>query len=246
MKPIFVVTALFYGFFILLMCWRVKEGEYPPPIKEAKGRWWSGIQNYAQECYGHSYYWWVFLTYSALLWGSASGTVAIFFYRDELGFSLDLFGKTAAWGQLLFIILAYPIGVLMDRWGCHKMLIVGTSLVCGVSLAMFFFAVNQKSTICWTIALSLSSALSSMALAKWTIEVYPRDRYGQFGSAGGLFSSLGGMIAALAFAWWIDWIKDYRYFLIWNAIFAAVCFVSSNVVYRRWKAFGGLTHYSPP
>ena len=52
MREIFVGVALIYGVCILLMCWRVKEGEYPPPIAEAHGHWWCGIQNYCRECFG--------------------------------------------------------------------------------------------------------------------------------------------------------------------------------------------------
>jgi len=246
MRSIFVLTSLVYGFAILLMCWRVKEGEYPPAIVEAHGRWWSGIHNYAKECFGYSYYWWVFLAYSALGWGSAGNVVTVFFYRDDLGFSLDFIGKMTAWSGFLFLVLSYPMGMLIDRWGSHKTIILGTALVPIFSILTFFLAVDKESAIVWMMLRSLPLALSGMAAMKWTVDVYPHDRYGQFGSAGALFSSIGGIVAASVFGWWIDWVKAYRYLFLWNAFFSVMGLVALLIVYRRWKVLGGPENYHAP
>ena len=89
-------------------------------------------------------------------------------------------------------------------------------------------------------------ALAGLALMKWTVEVYPRDRYGQFGSAGALFSSIGGMVLGPLAGWFIDWVKIYRYLLIWQSAFSILGVVSALVVYRRWKTLGGPAHYQAP
>lgn len=238
MREIFVSVAVIYGVCILLMCWRVKEGEYPPPIQEAHDHWWSGIQNYGRECFGCSYYWWVFLAYSCLGWSGCCNVFGIFFARDEVGLSLDLIGKLSAYTSIALILLTYPFGVILDRWGSHKTLIANTLVVSVSGFLMFFLATGKVSVIVWSTARSVPLALAGLALMKWTVDVYPRDRYGQFGSAGALFSSMGGMLLGPLAGWFIDWVKIYRYILIWQAAFTALGTVAAIVVYRRWTALG--------
>jgi MFS family permease len=235
MREIFVGVAVIYGFCILLMCWRVKEGEYPPPIQESHGHWWSGIQNYGRECYGSSHYWWVFLAYSCLGWSGCCNVFNIFFARDEMGFSLDLIGKVGAYVSVMLILLTYPFGIVLDRWGSHKTLIVNLMLVAVSAVLMFYLATGIVSCIVWSVVRSVPLALAGLALMKWTVDVYPRDRYGQFGSAGALFYSIGGMVLGPLAGWFIDWVKIYRYLLVWQAAFAALGTLAAIVVYFRCK-----------
>lgn len=246
MREIFVGTAVLYGIFMAAMCWRVKEGDYPPLEREHGGSWWSGIANYGKECFGCSYYWWVFFAYSALTWAGAANVFAVFFSREELGITLDMVGKIGAWSGIAFMVAAYPIGVLIDRWGSHRTLIAGLAAMTGLSLGTFFFAVDLPSVTFWTIARSLAISISAMALLKWTVDVYPRDRYGQFGSAGALFSSIGGILLGPLCGWFMDWIHSYRYFLIWSVFFSGFGVVAAFVVYRKWQALGGVEKYQAP
>jgi len=150
-----------------------------------------------------------------------------------MGLSLVLIGKMAAWSSMLFVVLAYPYGMLLDRWGCQKAYILGSTLVMVSSILMFFF-VTKETVIGWTIFRNISIALAFLSAAKWTVEIYPRDRYGQFGSAGSLFASVGGIILGPACGWWMDWIKHYRYLLVWSTLFSLLSVVTSIIVYRKW------------
>ena len=246
MKEIFVISAIVYGVFITLMCWRVREGEYPPVLQEERGHWWSGIRNYARECFGHGYYWWVFSAYAAWIWAMAGNVFAVFFYRDEIGLTLDAIGKMTAWSGGLFMVLAYPFGVLIDRWGCHKTLILGLTLFLASSVATFLFVHSPGEAFVWAIIRNTALGLAAMVYLNWTVAVYPRDRYGQFGSAGALFSSLGGILLGPLAGWLMDAVKIYRYFLIWNLTFALLALVTAVVVYRKWRLLGGPDNYRAP
>jgi MFS family permease len=235
MKEVFVVISCSYGFFMLLMCWQVKEGNYPAPLVEDHAHWWSGIRNYAQECFGSSHYWWVFLAYSTLTWSGISNVFGVFFYRDELGLTLDQIGKASAYGSMAFLVLAYPLGVLLDRWGCHRMLITGTFLMGISSIATFCFASHGEGSITWIILRSLPIVITSLTMGKWTVDVYPRDRYGQFGSAGALFASLGGVILGPFCGWWMSFSTHDRTFLLWNAVFSFVGFAAAIKVYCQTR-----------
>ncbi len=245
MREIFVASAGAYGLFILLMCWRVKEGCYPPPV-HSNLTWWQSVGAYLRECFGHSYYLWVFLTYSSLNWALAGNVFAVFFHTDELAVSLDQFGKMTAWGGILFMVLAYPFGVLTDRLGSHRMLQITLAFLASASLASFFFVAGLHSAFFWTIIRGAAAILSTASLLRWTVDVYPNDRYGQFGSAGALFSSAGGAVLGPACGWLLDALGSYRYFLIWNVGFAALGLAAAIVVYRKWKLLGGPENYRAP
>jgi MFS family permease len=245
-KSIFCITAAVYGVVIVLMCLNVKEGTYPQVTDERHGHWWSGIQNYGRECFGHRYYWWVFLAYTSLGLAGAGNVFSVFFFTKELGVSLELFGKITAWSGVSFLICAYPFGIIIDRWGCHRALIASMTALTLSSILMFFFATDAVSGAVWAIIRGLPLSLSAMAIMKWTVEVYPRDRYGQFGSASALFSSLCGIVLGPVCGWVIDSIAIYRFFLIWSALFTGFGIVAAIIVHRKWLALGGLGDYRAP
>ena len=246
MREIFVGIAIIYGFFILLMCWRVQEGEYPPPTAESHGHWWSGIQNYAKECFGHSYYWWVFLTYSCIIWGNAATVFVVFFLRDEIGLSLDQIGTINATGALAVIVTLIPLGWLLDRVGGHKMLIAGYLLQTISPLFFFVFVHGYWSALVCCIFGAVPIAVTGLSASKWAVDVYPRARYGQFGSAGALFSSLGAMVLGPLCGIFIDTVHVYRFLYVWYAVFALIGAFSAMVVFRRWTALGGPHNYQAP
>lgn len=245
-RQIFVTLSVLYGICILLMCWRVKEGEYPPPLAEAHGHWFDGIRNYAKECFGHSYYWWVFLAYACFGWAGACNVFGVFFGRDEMHLTLDLMGKVGAYTSVMLILLTYPFGVILDRWGSQKTLIVNQLVIAVTAVLAFYLITGKVSFIVWSVVRSVPGSLAGLAMMKWTVDVYPRDRYGQFGSAGALFSSIGAILLGPVAGWYIDWVGIYRYMFVWNAAFTLLGTIATWVVYKRWKAFGGPDNYQAP
>jgi maltose/moltooligosaccharide transporter len=244
MHEIFIGIALFYGFFITLMCLKVKEGEYPPLDKEEKrGSWWSGIRNYGVECWGRPLYWLVFLVYSIPTWASASNVFMIFFFRDQMGLTLDQIGKLSAYVGVVGIIIIYPIGILIDRWGSHKSMIAGMIGFCAVRLVSFFIVNDYWSLLVWYILWTIPWSLVTLAAFKWTVDLYPRKQYGQFGSAGALVSSIGGAVLGPLCGLFFDWIKDYRYVLLWPVAFQLIGIWGAALIYHKWKAMGGEAGY---
>ena len=166
-QGLFAGVAVLYGISIMLMCWRVKEGEYPSPEQEDRSHWWSGAKNYVRECFGCGYFWYVFLTYSCVVWPNlASSTFIVLFYRDEIGFSLDVFGKLMAGGGIISAVLIYPVGMLLDRWGSHKMLITSQIAIAVVSFLAFLTIQGRWSAGFWLIAFSVCIVLPSLAEMK--------------------------------------------------------------------------------
>src|SRR6185369_4511052 len=56
--------------------------------------------------------------------------------RDRLGLSADRIGVGLALSSLVGLVLTYPAGVLVDRFG-RKIVIVPASVVAGASLVLF-------------------------------------------------------------------------------------------------------------
>ena len=247
MHEIFIGMAIFYGIFITLMCLRVKEGEYPPPDKqEERGHWWSGIRNYAEECFGHPLYLLIFLVYGLYVWANASNVFVTFFSRDQLGLTLDQIGKMSAYVGLFSIIIIYPLGIMLDRWGSHKSMIAGLFGSAALRLISFFLINDYWSLLLWSILCSVPLCLTGLAIAKWLIDLYPRDRYGQFGSAGAMVSSIGAALLGPLCGLFFDYVKDYRYVLLWPVPFYLAGAWTAWLVYRRWQAMGGESGYQAP
>jgi MFS family permease len=247
MHEIFVGMALFYGFFITLMCLRVKEGEYPPPdLHEERSHWWSGIRNYAKECFGHPFYLLIFLVYGLNIWAGASNVFAIFLGRDQLGLTLDQIGKMNAYVGLFSALIIYPLGILLDRWGSHKSMIAGLLGSAVLRMISFYLIHDYWSLLLWNILSSVPLCLTGLAIIKWMIDLYPRERYGQFGSAGAMASSIGAALIGPLCGLFFDYVKDYRYVFLWPAPFYLAGTWGAWLVYRKWKSLGGEAGYRAP
>jgi MFS family permease len=209
------------------MCYKVKEGEYPPlPPKEEKKGWVDSIKSYFSECYGKKYWWVVYLAYAGLYWSYLSNGFTIFFYRDQLGFTVDAYGKLVAYGSMVTLALFYPFGMLMDWWGSHKTLMAGVLSAVIIFLCAFFLIHTPAQGRIFLIITGVPTALSHVTILKWLADVYPPARYGQHNSAAVLFFSIGGVFLGSFCGYLLDLLKDYRYVFVWTAFFRAVTFFS--------------------
>jgi len=92
--------------------------------------------------------------------------------RDRLALTTDRIGVGLALSSLVGLVLAYPAGVLVDRWG-RKVVIVPATLVAGASLVLFLTASSYAwflvACVTWSIAVSVSGA----APAAYAADVAP-------------------------------------------------------------------------
>ena len=92
--------------------------------------------------------------------------------RDRLALSTDRIGVGLALSSLVGLVLAYPAGVVVDRWG-RKIVIVPATLVAGASLVLFLTASSYAwflvACVTWSIAVGVSGA----APAAYAADVAP-------------------------------------------------------------------------
>jgi MFS family permease len=233
MRLVFAAFAVLYGVSFVLMCWKVREGDYPE-IQEKHGHWFSPIQNYVVECFGTPRNWLIFLVYGTIMWPSAASQFALFFYRDQIGLTEAEVGRISAVSQGAMFLLAAPFGALVDRWGSQKALMVG--LVAGIvaSLSCFFLIHTRLMAFVLGFTQTIPVFLIFLALAKWTVDMYPRAQYGQYGSAGAMVGALGAAIFSPLVGRLVDHLgNEYRLCWLGYPIFYGVSLICCLAL-SRW------------
>jgi MFS family permease len=252
MKLIFVVISVIYGIGIYAMCWRVKEGDFPPPEKlrgDVSNPWRrliAAVRTYLADCFTHPIYWFFFLAMGMMTWGTAAGVFAVLFQRDELGINLATQGKLGAAGNIVVLIFALPLGYLVDKLNSFRIVQVCV-LPSGITTGLgWFFIQGVPSLFAFTLTLSAISIGSMLAINKVMLRLIPKEKYGQFGSANSAFSSLGMVLMSILAAKFVDAIGSYRAYLLWSSMFVMGATPFFILCERMWLKLGGAKSYKAP
>ncbi len=249
---IMVSVGLFYGAAFTWVCFRVKEGGYPPPsaplpsVNRIDG-FIQGVRCYGRECFSHSYYLWVFIL--IMMAGISFGPINVFTipFARSVGVSMDIYGKAVALTFLISLVLAYPLGWLADRF--HPLRMAIAVLGC-YALAMVWgsiFARDAESFLfSWILHGVLSGAYVTSA-ASLAQRLFPHEKFAQFVSAAAILMSCANIVMAPLVGLVIDRSGGvYRYAFSAALVLTLTALVSGLVVYARFKKLGGPRHYKAP
>jgi len=92
--------------------------------------------------------------------------------RDRLGLSADRIGVGLALASLVGLVLIYPSGVLVDRFG-RKLLIVPATLMSAASMLLFLQAPSYGWFLTACVVWSLATGVSGAAPAAYAADVAP-------------------------------------------------------------------------
>jgi predicted MFS family arabinose efflux permease len=92
--------------------------------------------------------------------------------QDRLGLTADRIGLGLALASVVGLGLAYPAGVLVDRYG-RKTVIVPATLVSGVSLSVFLLAPSYAWFLTGCVAWSVAMGIGGAAPAAYAADVAP-------------------------------------------------------------------------
>ncbi|MBE2204914.1 MAG: MFS transporter [Chthoniobacterales bacterium] len=263
MPEIFIGSAVLYGVFFVVMCLRVKEGEYPPPeVVEGSGweRVWGNIRTYVVECYSYRFYWWIIL--GSILWGVSFAMISFrVFFAESVGLSLDQFGKLMGVAGVVSAFVLYPAAALADRWHPIRVILiglVGLLLVVPMQLVFLFFDIPpDQARVIYMVLFVLHISVQAFyhaAQAPLSMRLFPRERFGQFNTAGAIIAGPIMMLAGLLVGVWLDWLdsrmeeplSQYRFYPAWVAACQFLCLIFMLLLYRDWKKLGGDESYRPP
>ena len=249
---VFLGMAGLYAVGFTLMCFMVKEGDYPPPDDSldgfrGRGGVFAAVAAYIRESFARPHYLWI---YTAVMLGLiAFGPVNSFsvFYAKSIGLGVAGFGKYLALTYLISMILAYPLGALADR--LHP-LRVGIAVMGVYAVVALWGGIYATTPATFAVAFVAHGVASG---AFYTVQVpifqrlFPRAKFGLHFSAANLVRGLGFVIVPA----YVGRILDasghvYRHTFTASGIVAVAAFVALLLFHRRFMRMGGPKGYIAP
>lgn len=255
MKEIFIGAGLVYLVVFMLMCLFVKEGKYPPapPLEGGKRGGWAMVRTYGRETFTHPLYLCMFGYAACLQVSGACGFVTNLFYL-HLGITLEQLGKFGTYMAIPTLVMLYPLGWLADKYSPVRVCL-GAFLVFPVLNLLSFFVVHDYRTmmVMSVVAFPVGTFYTAASLPLEML-IFPKDKFGQFGSANAMVRSIGTVVFSLIAGVFLDMMKRlysgneeyYRWMYIWSFVFQFLALLFLIRLYKLWKHYGGDEHYMPP
>lgn len=250
---IFIGIGLLYGIGFTMMCFKVKEGEYPPvpeSQEESRGgesRFVAAIKEYLRECFSNPYYIWVFVGITASTLAFIPVNLFSVFFAKSVGMDMTEYGRYIAFTFFISLVLSYPLGWLADWLHPLRASIGLLALYMGVTAwgGLTIDGVERFGT-----AFVLHSVLSGCFFtcsASLGLRLFPHARFAQFASAAGVFTAGGTMLLGPSLGQFLDRTGHvYRYTYLASSLVAAFGLLTLIIVHAKWQRLGGTRNYQAP
>ena len=117
--------------------------------------------------------------------------------RDRLGLSADRIGIGLALASLVGLALAYPAGVMVDRYG-RKIVIAPSTVMAGLSITLFALAPSYGWFLAACVVWSIASGISGAAPATYAADVAPPGMNAAAMSTYRMLGDLGYVVGPIA------------------------------------------------
>jgi MFS family permease len=248
---IFLGLAALYGVGFSLMCFNVKEGEYPTPVPMDRGRDTTGFvhaaKTYFQECFGHSYYLLYFLA-MGISW-QAFMPINLFgiFYMKALQMNPQVYGDCITLTYFFSLVLAYPLGALVDRFHPLRVSIVVQILYAVTTLLGGLFIQGPTTYAIALIAHGVLSGTWFTTIASVSQRLLPKAEFAQFASGESIFRSFFAFLVGPAVGIFLDHFNhNYRDTYLISFAVNLAGLICCLLLYRRFRALGGPDNYVAP
>jgi len=259
---IFIGAAILYLVGFGLMCYKVREGNYPPPppLDGGKSGLIPAIKTYAKECLGIKHYWFVFFAVMSIAFTAATWTFSLL-YQQELGLSLKQVGILSTVGGLTSVVIMPFIGWLADKFHPIRVVAAGLILqlfVAPVGLLWIFWRPDPQIIFYVQLGVGIclgapAGCLVAMMDPPLYMRIFPRSRYGQFCSAGAMLRAFALIVAGTLIGVYLDLLTKffsqrvaYCCMGLWSATAYGIALVALILLYRSWQKQGGDQHYVAP
>jgi maltose/moltooligosaccharide transporter len=261
---IFLSAALLYLTGFGLMCYFVREGEYPPPTSYVGGDTGpiAAIKSYGLETHAFPLYWYLWIsTFLGRMGGGVAYTFNLY-YLLAIGLSPKQIGAINGVLYIVGAVLTPFAGWLADRYHPIRVVLVGniinTFMLTPLGLIWTFWH-PSNSVVFWVVMLTNvalggpSGAFGGMQDPPLLMRLFPRMQYGQFCSVNAVWCSMAGMIGGVLMGVYLDvlghWVgKEQAYYYVpaWVLFFGIPSFYFLLKLYWNWKKLGGDKDYTPP
>jgi MFS family permease len=248
------IIGVFYGVAFMLMCFRVKEGDYPPPppLPPVSGnlaiRAATGVRGYFAECFFRQPYY--ISVYALLTCGAVAAvpvTIYAIPYAGSLELSMDTYGKCMAATFAISFGLSYFIGWLVDMFHPLRMVMVVLGLYACIAILGGLFATTRTFFIVIYVAHGVCSGCYYTSAASIGQRLFPREKFAQYASAGGIVNALTIMCLTPVVGLLIDSTGGvYRWAFACGAGLALTALFMGLFVYRQFIKYGGHKGYVAP
>jgi MFS family permease len=185
LREVFLGIGLFFGVSVMLMCFRLKEGEYGPPSVDGQDAvtWRAMGRAYWRECLSDRYFLLVFLALTASELTFMPFNTFSQLYAESIGMDKAMLGRLLATSYALSIGLSSVIGWLVDRYSAASVTVWAMGLYVCVACGGFL-AVHDLQSFAVVYVLHVVVAGSYYtASASLPMVLFPRARFLQFDGA---------------------------------------------------------------
>lgn len=247
---IFIGIGLLYGVGFTTMCFKVKEGEYPPPPPVQPGNAGglvAAVKTYFRESFTRPYFLWIYASIAFSWMAILMVNLFNLFFAQSVNMSMDTYGKYLAATFLISFFMSYFLGALADKFHPLKLGLIAMALYVLVTLSGGLLIKDAQTFGIALIAYGVISGSWQTATASVTLRLFPQARFAQIDSARALVSSLGMMLVGPVMGQFLDMTgNNYRHVYTASAVMGVLALATGLVVYAKFLKLGGPSGYVPP
>lgn len=270
-REIFLGAAVLYAVGFGLMCFMVKEGEYPPldESQEKKASRWENLRTFFRESFHEPFYRLLFISAGILAFAGVAWSFQVFFLL-EMKMDLRQIGLYNGILMLAGMVATFFAATFVDRWHPLRAYTYGVIFtITGPVMNWVWLFIDLPGHIFFYLSLSAQllyafmNALSSACAMPITMRLFPHSRYGQFCSARGIVYSICTILGGFLVGGFYDVVKSlstaylsaypivgpgycYRLYFVWAGGATLLNFIVISLAYRRWLKLGGDANFHPP
>ncbi|MDI1249181.1 MAG: MFS transporter [Lacunisphaera sp.] len=240
--------GLIYGVGFTLMCLRVKEGDYPPPVAAARSNPVLGaIGDYFRDCFAKPYYLWVFIFLGLANTAFVPVNLFAIYAAKSYGLTMETYGKYLVVTFICSFFLAFPLGWMADRFHPLRVGLGALLLYAAMMLAGFLWIHDPKSFGLVFLAHGILSGTFFTGTAAISQMLFPQLKFAQFAAAAGLIAAFMNMLLGPVLGALLDGLgSDYRFTFLVGSVLAVISIGLGLFVHRRWQQHGGPAGYVAP
>lgn len=247
----FTLIAIVFGVGFTVMCFKVREGEYPPPevrADDARSRGFFGaLKVYFRECYSLPYYRWCFAAFTLGTLSFEPVNLYSIYYAKQLNMDIGFYGQMNGSGYIVSLTTAYLLGSLVDRYHALRIGMIAMGFYAFSAVYGMLFIRDSTTFAVALVAHTILSGAYFTASASLMSALLPRAKFAQFASAAGIVTAASKMVIQPSLGKLLDLTNsNYRLTFAAGLILSLSAIAAMAIVLRKMRAHGGTKHYVAP